>query len=296
MRPPARFFFFVVLPLCRRLGAESRRAESPNFIVFSEESEPAARAGHHARKFRPAAADLTSVDDPPAPNKLHVYIVSGADELRDPAGAAVHRRLLYGEPLRHCRGRRPAGGRDGPGRGARARPRRSCSTNIRASFHDASVEPAAYSAITWYVEGFAEYFATAAFGGRSIDIGNFSPGGPIRSSRASGCRSSESCSARPTVSAASRCRNSTPRAGCWCIICYRLPSVRPRSAAILSPLAKATRTAQVERATGLDREGSTKSCAATSAAARSAIAGSTSTRTGTAGSLSHPASGRGETS
>jgi hypothetical protein len=167
--------FFVVAILCAAPArAEWRRAESSNFIVFSEESEARLRERvtlleHFDRLLRL----ITSVDDPAAPNKLHVYIVSGADELRairpvPPGIAGYYAASPYGIAAVVDR---LAGGTD-----RAARERAAEEILLHEYSHHFMMQYRANAYPAWYVEGFAEYFATAAFRDRSIDIGNFSPG------------------------------------------------------------------------------------------------------------------------
>lgn len=145
--------------------AEWRRAESPNFILYGDLSEAQIRQ----RIVQLEAYDrmlriMTNVSDPPAPAKLHVYIVGGAEALRTvmnvPAGVAGFYMASQEGIGAFIDGRTDAG--------------------TEVLFHEyahhfmAQYRPNAYPA--WYIEGFAEYFMTAEITPRRIDIGRPSPG------------------------------------------------------------------------------------------------------------------------
>lgn len=62
--------------------AEWRRAESPNFILYGTISEAQLRQRIlQLEDFDRLMRVATSVSAPPAPNKLHIYLVNGRDEL-----------------------------------------------------------------------------------------------------------------------------------------------------------------------------------------------------------------------
>jgi hypothetical protein len=154
--------------------AEWLRGESPNFIVYSEESEARLRdrltqLEHFDRLLRL----MTTVDDPPAPNKLHVYIVDGPQALRTiravPEGiVGYYIATSYGIAALVDRS---AGGQD-----REIRERAAAETLFHEYVHHFMMQYRANAYPAWYVEGFAEYFMTAQIGNRSIDIGNVSRG------------------------------------------------------------------------------------------------------------------------
>lgn len=177
MRRVLVLFSLALLFAAAPARAEWRRAESPNFIVYSQESEARLRERIMAlENFDRLLRALTSVEEPPALNKLHVYIVDGHDALRTLRPVAVgiagfYTASPYGIAA-FVDGRVPTSAR---GVGDR---RQTDSNEIL--FHEYAHHfmmqhgPNAYPA--WYVEGFAEYFMTVQFRERSIDIGNFSQG------------------------------------------------------------------------------------------------------------------------
>jgi hypothetical protein len=146
--------------------AEWRRAESANFIVYANASEATLRQRiTRLEEFDRLLRIIVAVQAPAAANKLHVYYVSGNDELN-----MIHRL--------------------GPGVAGFY----TASPDGVAAFVDGSVRMGddevllheyahhfmlQYSANpypAWYVEGFAEYFMTADFNPRAIDIGKASAG------------------------------------------------------------------------------------------------------------------------
>ena len=146
--------------------AEWRRAESPNFIVYSEESESRLRERVALlESFDRLLRTVTSVSAPPAPNKLHIYLVRGEDELRQIVAVPTGIGGFY---------------RATPDGIAALVDAREQGRGNEILFHEYAhhfmwqYAPSPYP--TWYVEGFAEYYATARFEGQRIDVGNFSPG------------------------------------------------------------------------------------------------------------------------
>jgi hypothetical protein len=144
--------------------AEWRRAESPNFILYSTQPEAQLRQRillleDYDRLLR----RMISVTEPPVPNKLHIYIVDGNDDLQ----------LIRQVPST------TAGMYEATSEGIAAFV--DDSTNMSGNeilFHEYAhhfmlqYRPNAYP--TWYVEGFAEYFMTARFSPTRIDIGDYS--------------------------------------------------------------------------------------------------------------------------
>ena len=140
--------------------AEWRRAESVNFILYGDQSEAALRARLlQLEDFDRLLRMLTAVDEPPAANKLPIYIVSGhreLDAIRDlpPGTAGFYTATPFGIAA-FVDSSAEAGG------------------NVllfhEYAHHFLLKTGAAYPA--WYVEGFAEYFSTVRFSAGAIDIG-----------------------------------------------------------------------------------------------------------------------------
>lgn len=156
--------FMVLLFAAMPARAEWRRAESPNFVIYSQESESRLRDRVVSlESFDRLLRMMTTISQPPAPNKLTIYVVDGPSDLRiiRPVAAGVagfYTATPYGI----------AAFVDG---------------NLSSSeilFHEYAhhfmmqYAPNAYPA--WYVEGFAEYFMTVQLRDRSIDIGRHSEG------------------------------------------------------------------------------------------------------------------------
>jgi hypothetical protein len=146
--------------------ADWRRAESPNFILYGNLSETELRQRIlRLEDFDHLLRIIISVTEPPGRNKLHVYIVANPRELRTIRPLAPGYSGFYTATP--------------DGTAAFIDDSAEASGN-EILFHEYShhfmlqYRPNAYPA--WYVEGFAEYFMTARFTGRRIDIGNFSPG------------------------------------------------------------------------------------------------------------------------
>lgn len=159
-------FFCSALLWAAPLRAEWRRAESPNFIVYGNLSEGELRRRIlQLEDFNHLLRLMIAVTEPPTPNKLNVYIVANGNDLRTvepvPQGIAG---FYTATP-------------DGI---AAVVDNSEESSGNEVLFHEYShhfmmqYRPNAYPA--WYVEGFAEYFMTARFTPRQIDIGNYSPG------------------------------------------------------------------------------------------------------------------------
>ncbi|TFI60268.1 hypothetical protein E2493_00715 [Sphingomonas parva] len=143
-------------------AAEWRRAESANFIVYSEESEPKLREQVALLEdYHDFLRSLTGVNEPPSPNKLPVYILRN------------HRQL---ETVRDV-GSSVAGfyTANSGGIGAFAQARSSGLDGDEILLHEIAhhfmmqYRPTAYP--PWFVEGFAEYVATARFKPNAIEFG-----------------------------------------------------------------------------------------------------------------------------
>jgi hypothetical protein len=145
--------------------AEWRRAESPNFVLYGTISEGRLRERIlQLEDFDRLMRLITNVSEPPAPNKLHIYIVDGPSDLRTvhamPAGfTGVYIATANGIAA-IVDGRTDAGN----------------DILFHEYAHHFMRQYAANAYPAWYVEGFAEYFSTVRFTPRKIDIGNFSPG------------------------------------------------------------------------------------------------------------------------
>lgn len=146
--------------------AQWRRAESVNFVVYSTGSESRLRQRVELLEdFDRFLRLMTTVNAPPTPNKLHIYIVDGFEELRrlypvSPNTAGYYIATPDGIAA-FVDGRAEFGGNE-------------------ILFHEyvhhfmMQYAPNAYPA--WYVEGFAEYLQTVRLRPRQIDIGNYSEG------------------------------------------------------------------------------------------------------------------------
>jgi Flp pilus assembly protein TadD len=148
-------------------SAQWRRAESPNFVVFSEGPENRLRDRiTELEDFHWLLKTITQATNRPAsPNKLHVYVVNGTKELKAVRDLGRDVGGFYAS--------------SGEGMAAFVDKQGTGSNNI-ILFHEYAHHfmhqyfTSAYPA--WYIEGFAEYFGTAKFAGRRVDIGNFDPG------------------------------------------------------------------------------------------------------------------------
>lgn len=163
-----RAFVFLLLTLLAVAPARAEwlRAESRNFVLYSEGSESRLRERIALLEdFDQLLRIVTTVQEPPSPTKFHVYLVPNRAALQSirnlgPGIAGFYTATPYGV----------------------------------AAFVDASAEAdgnivlfheyahhfmhqyAANAYPAWYVEGFADYFATARITDRTIDIGNFERG------------------------------------------------------------------------------------------------------------------------
>lgn len=136
-----------------------RRAESPNFIVYGEGSEAALRErAALLEDYHAFLRLLTGVKEPPAPNKLRVYVMSG-------------------DEMRRVRDVGKAGGFYGASSSGIAAfiNDQSPADETEILFHEIAhhfmmqYRPAAYPA--WFIEGFAEYVSTAKLKEKTIDFG-----------------------------------------------------------------------------------------------------------------------------
>jgi hypothetical protein len=146
-------------------GAEWRRAESPNFVLYANESESRLRERILLlENFEQLLRMLSSGEEQPGP-KLHVYFVSGIDDLRVirplPDGIAG----IYTPSDEGI-----AAFVDGRAEG------RGTEILFHEYAHHFMAQHMAAAYPAWYVEGFADYLATVRFTRRRIEIGHFSEG------------------------------------------------------------------------------------------------------------------------
>lgn len=149
-------------------AATWRRAETDNFIVYSQGSESSLRQDAALLEdYNGFLRLLTRVDDPPPPNKLKVYIVRGGGALRTVRpglGDQVGGFYAASESGIAAFVDERAGLEDGE--------------ENQILFHEIAhhfmlqYRPTAYP--PWYVEGFAEYVMTARFQKDSISFGQAS--------------------------------------------------------------------------------------------------------------------------
>lgn len=146
--------------------AEWRRAESPNFVLYGELSESRLRERILLLEdFDRLLRRLTAVEEPPAPNKLHIYIVGGYRDLRvvrdvPPGVGGFYTATPDGI----------AAFVDGSAEG------QGNHILFHEYAHHFMRQSTANAYPGWYTEGFAEYFSSVRFTARKIDIGN-SPAG-----------------------------------------------------------------------------------------------------------------------
>lgn len=147
-------------------AAEWRRAESANFIVYSDGTEARLRDRvEQLEDFDRLLRLMIAGDQPPASNKLHVYLVSGLSDLqrirRVPNGIAGFY-IASDDGIAALVDRAAEEGGN--------------EVLLHEYAHHFMMQYAAGAYPAWFVEGFAEYFSTARFQPRRIDIGTASPG------------------------------------------------------------------------------------------------------------------------
>ena len=145
-------------------GATWRRAESSNFILYSQSGEAKVREqAALLEDYHQFLRILTGVSDPPAPNKLRVYLVRGRDQLRvvrDVPTGVVGFYTATPSGIAAFADDRSGGWGEG---------------DEEILFHEIAhhfmwqYRPSAYPA--WFVEGFAEYAMTARFKPKTIEFG-----------------------------------------------------------------------------------------------------------------------------
>ena len=156
----------LVLLAATPARAEWLRAESPNFVMFSEGSEETLRARvEQLEEFDRLLRLLTGTSAPPSPNKLHLYFVRSYGQLSQV------------RPVPQGIGGFYAASPDGIVAVIDHSWRQDYMTHEEVLLHEYAHHfmlqyfPAAYP--TWYMEGFAEYVATTRLTGDSIEFGRF---------------------------------------------------------------------------------------------------------------------------
>jgi hypothetical protein len=145
--------------------ADWLRGESPNFIVYSEGSESRLRDRIILLENYDSLLRLfTGIEAPPAPAKLHVYIVRGEEDLRRIRPVRTGTAGFYAATA-HGIAAIVDGRVDG----------RANEVLFHEYAHHFMMQYAARAYPAWYVEGFAEYFSTADFRGDEVHVGKFSP-------------------------------------------------------------------------------------------------------------------------
>src|SRR5438128_8668587 len=158
----------ALLLLASPAAAAWRRAESANFIVFSQSSEASLRKDAALLEdYNAFLRLLTRVDDPPPPNKLKVFIVRGRAALRTVRpGLANEVGGFY------------ASSEAGIAAFVDDNAGLENGEENQILFHEIAhhfmlqYRPTAYP--PWYVEGFAEYVMTARFEKETISYGQAS--------------------------------------------------------------------------------------------------------------------------
>jgi hypothetical protein len=164
-----RLFALFVVMLCLAPAparAAWLRAESPNFIVYSEDDETDLTARvRRLEEFDRLLRRLTGTRAPPSPNKLEIYMVRGSGQLdrilENSAGAVG----FY------------ASSPDGIVAAVDLDWNEDWMTHEEVIFHEYAHHfmlqyfPASYP--PWYIEGFAEYLATVRFTDDMLEIGRF---------------------------------------------------------------------------------------------------------------------------
>ncbi|MGQ0661921.1 tetratricopeptide repeat protein [Sphingosinicella sp.] len=157
--------FLLALIVTAPAAAEWRRAESPNFVLYGEQSESALRQRILLLEdFDRLLRTITNVNAPPSPNRLHVYILAGPRQLRairDIPPGVIGLYTATAEGI-------------GAFIDGSAEMANQILLHEYAHHFMRQYSPTAYPA--WYAEGFADYFMTVRFAARGIDVGDVSPG------------------------------------------------------------------------------------------------------------------------
>jgi hypothetical protein len=159
------FSFFAASPAL----AAWKRAESANFILYSQAGDETIRDQIALLEdYQAFLRLLTQIEDPPAANKLSVYMVKGPAQLRSvhsvPQGVAGFYTATSG-------GIAAFADESSAGRGDQ---RNQILLHEIAHHFMLQYRPRPYPA--WYIEGFAEYVMTAQFEKTEIQFGAYNPG------------------------------------------------------------------------------------------------------------------------
>jgi hypothetical protein len=169
-------------------NAEWLRAESANFVVYSEggEADLVSRV-RQLEEFDRLLRMMTGTSAPPSPNKLAIYMVRGGGQLDRILGGTTGLGGFY------------AASPDGIVAAVDQGWREDWMTHEEVLLHEYAHHfmlqyfPGSYPA--WYVEGFAEYLATVRFTDDMLEIGRFNPArASWLADRSAGCRSTRSFS------------------------------------------------------------------------------------------------------
>lgn len=147
-------------------AAAWRRAESENFVLYSQASENKLREqAALLEDYHGFLRMLTNVTEPNSPNELNIYMVKSAAQLRSiramPAGIA-------GAYVASSSGIAAVVDESAPGQG------QEILLHEVAHHFMKQYRPLPYPA--WYVEGFAEYVSTASFKKGAVEFGRPSIG------------------------------------------------------------------------------------------------------------------------
>jgi hypothetical protein len=166
MRPVWVLLFLgaLVVPWAAPAQADWRRAESPNFVVYSSESE--ARLREHVlllEDFDQLLRTVTTAGREPTSTKLHVYILRGARDLKKLVSADTDVAGFYLATT------------EGIAAFVDARSFMDRQEILLHEYvHHFMYQHARDSFPPWYVEGIAEYYQTTKFDDRRIEIGRHS--------------------------------------------------------------------------------------------------------------------------
>lgn len=158
----------LMLVLAAALGATSaaaqwRKAESPNFVVYSTSSEERLRERTLLLEDFDRLLRLMGGNPTPSVNKLHVYVLPRTRDLRRVKNLGTGVGGFYSPSVE--------------GIAAFVSEEASEKQNeilLHEYAHHFMLQNARAAYPAWYIEGFAEYFMTAKFAKDSIDIGRFS--------------------------------------------------------------------------------------------------------------------------
>jgi Flp pilus assembly protein TadD len=146
-------------------SAQWRKAESPNFVVYSTNSEERLRERTFLLEdFDRLLRLLVAGEQPPSPNRLHVYVLPRTRDLRRVRDLGTGVAGFYSASADGIAAFISDEASD-----------RQNSILFHEYAHHFLLQNARIAYPAWYIEGFAEYFMTAKFTKDRIDIGNFSP-------------------------------------------------------------------------------------------------------------------------